>query len=96
VSRERRRPVQAQPEDYWIAFLTSQGLVNPAIREEYAAPTTEEIAELPTDPEFVKFLRIASQYGAPKSIEEFTKLPPADRQYYLKAYQIYRTGRRTS
>jgi len=53
----------------------------------------EEEVSLPVDPGFKEFLRVASKYGAPSNIEEFSKLGVADKQYYLRAYRIYQKER---
>ena len=54
-------------------------------------PRVEEGGEIevPVDPMFMDFLKSATQYGAPESIEAFQGLSAKDKQYYLKAYRIY-------
>lgn len=54
-----------------------------------AGVSSVEVAELPKDPEFENFLKVASQYGAPGSIQQFINLSEEDRKYYLQAYKIY-------
>lgn len=54
-----------------------------------AGVTSVEETELPKDPEFENFLKVASQYGAPGSLQQFMSLSEEDRKYYLNAYKIY-------
>jgi len=85
--RTENRPVILIPtKDYWETFLMAQNLIG-EISEEV---TSEEAQiEVPPDPEFVKFLQMASKWGAPATVAQFKKLPAADKAYYLKAYKIW-------
>lgn len=61
-----------------------------ALEEIYEAATTPaEKEEVPVDAEFVEYLKIAGDYGGPKSVEELRKLSPEDQQFYSGAYREY-------
>jgi len=57
------------------------------ISEEISSGETQ--FEVPPDPEFIKFLQVASRWGAPGTVAQFRKLSAADKAYYLKAYKIW-------
>lgn len=71
--------------NYWQTFLRKKNLVGPFMETEQRTENLEVLR----DPKFLNFLKIASQYGAPRSLEEFSSLNPQDKAYYLNAYKIY-------
>jgi len=73
-------------KDYWQDFLMVHNIIGD-ISEEITSEETQ--IEVPPDPEFIKFLQVASRWGAPGTVAQFKKLPAADKAYYLKAYQIW-------
>jgi hypothetical protein len=92
-SRRGRRTVPASSDspspsgDYWKEFLKAKGFRGMIPTEQLVVPLSEE--ERRVDQGFLNFLRIASEYGAPKNMEEFMRLPLEERQYYLRAYEIF-------
>ena len=88
MPRKKQASLDLSPDpDYWTKFLKSQGLIGDFLVDE-AVPVAEESA-LARDPDFLQFLQVASQYGAPKNMEAFNKLDAKQKGYYLRAYKIY-------
>jgi len=76
-------------QDYWQEFLKAHNIITEVTPTPTTNPTNPQEERASRDPQFLEYLKIASQYGAPKNFEEFKALSATDRQYYLNAYKIY-------